>query len=65
MGQTTRRPSVLFFFIKSCKILCKNPFNSFLNFFYKIVKMKMKSFEWPKSIRNYEKKKYWEHQMLG
>ena len=47
---------VLFFFIKSCKILCKNPFNLF---FYKITKMKIKSFECPKSIRNYEKKNTW------
>ena len=47
---------VLFFFIKSCKILCKNPFNLFFLFFYKITKMKIKSFECPKSIRNYEKK---------
>ena len=38
MGQTTRWPSVWcskcrFFFRKSCKILCKNPFNSFSYFF--------------------------------
>ena len=56
----TCRPSVwcskyYFFFIKSCKILCKNPFNLFFYFFYKITKMKIKSFECPKSIRNYEK----------
>ena len=47
---------VSFFFIKSCKILCKNPSNLF---FYKITKMKIKSFECPKSIRNYEKKNTW------
>ena len=47
---------VLFFFIKSCKILCKDPFNLFSYFFYKITKMKIKSFKYPKSIRNYEKK---------
>ena len=35
---------VLFFFIKSCKILCKNPFNLF---FYKITKLKIKSFDCP------------------
>ena len=31
MGQTTRQPSVwsIYFFIKSCNILCKNPFNLF------------------------------------
>ena len=44
---------VLFFFlIKSCKILCKNPLNLF---FYKMTKMKIKSFECPKSINDYEK----------
>ena len=48
---------VFFFFIKSCKILCKNPFN--LYFFYKITKMKTNSFEYPNSIRNYEKKNTW------
>ena len=47
---------VLFFFIKSCKILCKN---LFILFFYKITKMKIKSFECPKSIGNYEKKNTW------
>ena len=45
----------VFFFIKSCNILCKNPFNLFFLFFYKITKMKIKSFECRKSIRNYEK----------
>ena len=45
----------VFFFIKSFKILCKNPFNLFLYSFYQITKMKIKSFECPKSIRNYEK----------
>ena len=53
---------VLFFFIKSCKILCKNLFIHFL-LFYKDKKMKVESFECPKSIRNYEKK-YWERQTL-
>ena len=38
MGQMTQPPSVwyygyYFLFIKSCKILCKNPFNIFLHFF--------------------------------
>ena len=43
---------VSFVFIISCKILCKNPFNLF---FYNFTKIKIKSFECPKSIRNYEK----------
>ena len=42
---------VVFFFIISCKILCKNPFI----FFIKLQKMKRKSFEYPKSIRNMKK----------
>ena len=52
MGQMTRRPSIwcskyyYLFFIKSCKIHCKNPFNIFL---YKITKMKIKSFGCTKS----------------
>ena len=50
-------PSIIFFFIKSCEILCKNPFNLFSNFFHKITKMKIMSFECP--IRNCEKKNTW------
>ena len=44
---------VLFFFTKSCKILCKNYFKLFLVFLHKF--KKIKSFDCPKSIRNYEK----------
>ena len=60
----TRRPSVwcskyYFFSITSCKILCKNRFNSFFIFFYKFTKIKIKSFECPKSIRNYKKHNAW------
>ena len=36
-----------------------------LSFFHKITKMKVKSFEFPMSITNYEKKKYLERQTLG
>jgi hypothetical protein len=60
MRQTTCS-KYYYFFIKSCKILCKNSFNFFL---YKNTKMKIKSFECLKSTRNYEKK-YLERQMLG
>ena len=61
MGQTTRRPSIWYskyhyLFVKSCQILCKNSFNLLFLFFYKITKIKIKSFECPKAIRNYEKK---------
>ena len=64
MGQTTRQPSVrcskyYFFFIKSWKTLCENPFDLFFLFFKKITKMKIKSFECLKSITNYEKKNTW------
>ena len=62
MGQMTFQPSVWcskyhFSFIKSCKLLCKNPFNLFYYLFYKITNMKIKSFECLKSKGNYEKKK--------
>ena len=52
---------VLFFFIIWCKILCKKPFNLFFcfSFFYNFTKMKIKSFECPKSIRNCEKNNTW------
>ena len=50
------------FFKISCKIFCKNRFNLFI--FYKFTKMKIKSFECPKSIRNYDKR-YLACQMLG
>ena len=43
---------VLFFFMISCKILCKKPINSFYYFFYKITKIKLKSFEYSKSKKN-------------
>ena len=48
-------PNIIFF-MTSCKILWKNPFNLFSYFFHKITKIKIKSFECPKSIRNYKKK---------
>ena len=54
IGQMFFRTSVwcpkYFFFIKFCKILSKNPFNSFFYFLNKITKMKIKNFECPKSI---------------
>ena len=60
MGRTTHRPSVwcskyYFFFIISCKILCKKSFQFIFLFFYNFTKIKIKSFKCPKSIRNYEK----------
>ena len=62
---------VLFFFIISCKTLCKNLFNLFSYFLYKFTKIKIKSFESPKSkpathcyIFNLSKV-YLDHQRLG
>ena len=59
VNQASDVPSIIFFFMISCKILCKNGFNVFFNFFYEFTKIKTKSFECPKSIRNYEKNKSW------
>ena len=58
MGQMNRQPSVwcskyYLFFMISCKILCKNPFNLFSYFF--ITKIKIKSFECHKSIKSIRK----------
>ena len=47
-----------FFFIISCKILSKNRFNYFF-YSYKFTKIKVKSFECPKFIRNYKKNNAW------
>ena len=44
--QASDVPSIIFFFMISCKMLCKNVFNVF---FYKFTKIKTKSFECPKS----------------
>ena len=56
---------VLFFFMLSYKILFKNPFNLFSHFFYKITKIKTKSFEFLKSMRNYEKNNAWNIRCLA
>jgi hypothetical protein len=49
IDQASDVPIIIIFFIKSCKVLCKNPFNLCS---YKITKMKIKSFECPKSMKN-------------
>ena len=63
LGRSSHWPSVwcskYFFFIISCKILSKNPFKLFFQIFYNFTKIKIKSFECPKSIRNYEKNNAW------
>ena len=58
-NQASDVPSIILFFIISCKILCKKCFNLFIIFFRKFRKIKLKSFECPKSIRNYEKNNAW------
>ena len=50
---------VLFLFHKILQNSLQKPFQLIFWFFYKITKMKIKSFECPKSIRNYEKKNTW------
>ena len=55
---------VLLFFIISCKTYCKKSFQFIFFFFHNFTKIKIKSFECPKSIRNV-KKKCLEHQTLG
>ena len=57
VDQASDVPSIIF--IKSCnKILCKTPFNLF-QYFLKHYKIKIKSFECPKSVGNYEKRNAW------
>ena len=63
MGQTTHRPSVLFFH-KFMQISLQKLFQ-FLFLFYNFTKIKIKSFECPEFKRNHEKKKCLEHQTHG
>ena len=63
MGQTNRQPSVWcskyhFFSWFLAKFFAKILSIYFL-IFYKITKIKIKNFECPRSIRNYEKKNTW------
>ena len=67
IGQRNCRPSIwcskyYFFFMISCKILYKNPFNLFSYLFHKITKIK--SFECPKFYKKFFKK-ILGHQTLG
>ena len=68
MGQTNRRPSVwcskYYFFHDFLQNSLQKSFQFIFLFLYKITKIKIKSFECPKSKRNYEKKCL-EHQTLG
>ena len=50
---------VSFFFHKILQNSLQKPFQFIFLFFYKITKMKIKSFECQKYIRNYEKKNTW------
>ena len=60
IDQVSDVPSITFFFHKILPNSLQKPFH-FFSFFDKITEIKIKSFECPKSIRNYEKKKI----MLG
>ena len=55
VDQASDVPSISFFII-SCKFFAKILPIDFFIFFYKFTKIKVKSFECPKSIRNYKKK---------
>ena len=57
--QRVRCSKYYFLFVISCKILCKYFFNVFFDFFMNLQKYKLKSFESPKSKRNYEKNSAW------
>ena len=64
LGQMTHRPSVwcskyYFFSQFLAKFFAKIVSIYFSIFFYKFTKIKIKSFECPKSIRNYEKNNAW------
>ena len=64
-SSTKRLMFQVFFFMSSCKILCKNPFNLFSYlFFYNITKIKIKSFECPKSIKNIKNDNTWNIRFL-
>jgi hypothetical protein len=57
---------VLFFFHSFLQNSLQKFFRFIFLFFYNYTEIKIKSFECPKSIRNYEKKYYYlEHQTLG
>ena len=59
LGQMTRQPSVpciIFFFHEKLQKSLQKPFQFIFLSIYKIIKMKIKSFECPKSMRNYKKK---------
>ena len=51
----------VFFFTIVCKILCKDRFNLF-SIFYELIKIKR--FDFPKSIENYKNSNAWEIRCL-
>ena len=64
VNQVSDVPSIIFFLWFLAKFFAKMV-SMYFHFFYIFTKIKTKNFECPKSIRNYEKKKILEHQMLG
>ena len=56
VDQASDVTSIIFFFMISCRIFCKNTFNLFVYLKKKNIKIKVKSFECPKSIKSLKKK---------
>ena len=56
VNQASDVPSIIMFFMISCKIRCRNGFNLFFCFFHEFTKIEIKSYVCSKSIRNLKKK---------
>ena len=66
IGQTTRQPRVWCSKYNFFRKIFQNSLQKVFQFFFcKITKMKIKSFEWPKSIRNCEKIYTWKVSCLS
>ena len=65
VDQASDVPSIIFFHKILQNSLQKPFYFIFFIYFFQFTRMKIKSFECPKSIRNYEKKRYLECKMLG
>ena len=64
VDQASDVPSIIFFSWFLAKCYAKNPFNSFSYFFYKITKIKIKSFDCPTSIKSIKKNSTWNIKLL-
>ena len=56
VNQASDVPSIIMFFMISCKIRCRNGFNLFFCFFHEFTKIEIKSYVCSKSVRNLKKK---------